>query len=127
MKSDGLSEDIVPKQTLSGKVVGVMPHRHQITPLCESLSQMGLREVEVLDGAVGVKLLETWSGADCPYLFRDAEAEMVQRCFAAVHAGQVVFAAVCPEASADLAATAAKSVGALQVVYFAHSVSAGPY
>ncbi len=108
--------------TLYGKLIGVIENRDQIQPLCEELSTLGVREVEVLDGPTGISRLESSLDAVSGYFFGDMESKMVQRYLDAVKKGMIVFVALVVPETSDQAAETAKGRGALHVVHFGNSV-----
>ena len=86
------------------------------------MSKLGVREVEVLDRAVGIKVLDSEQDAVANCFLGDMEAEMVHRYLEAVKNGLIVFAAVVEPETADQAAETAKARGASEVVYFGNWV-----
>ena len=108
--------------TLYGKVIGVMERRDQVQPLCDELSTLGVREVEVLEGETGIKRMEKSLDAVSQFFFGDMESKMVQRYLDAVKQGMIVFVALVVPETADQAAETAKGRGALNVVHFGNSV-----
>ncbi len=108
--------------TLYGKVIGVIERRDQVQPLCDELSTLGVREVEVLEGETGIKRMESSLDAVSQFFFGDMESKMVQRYLDAVKQGMIVFVALVVPETADQAAETAKGRGALNVVYFGNSV-----
>ncbi len=113
---------VEPGKTPYGKVIGVVANRNQLQAVSDSLSKLGVNEVEVLDGAVGVKLLHGEHDAVSQCFLGDMEAEMVQRYLDAVKSGLIVFAAVVESETADQAAATAKAQGASEVVHFGNWV-----
>ncbi len=110
-----------PDRALYGKVVGVVKYRYQLKALCESLSILGVREVEVLNGPSGTKRLETWKETVSQYFFGDMEGEMLQRYLDAVANDLIVFAAVVVPDLAEKTARIANMAGASEVVHFGNS------
>lgn len=108
--------------TLYGKVIGVMERRDQIQPLCDELSTLGVREVEVLEGETGIKRMESSLDAVSQFFFGDMESKMVQRYLDAVKQGMIVFVAQVVPETADQAGETAKGRGAMNVVHFGNSV-----
>lgn len=108
--------------TLYGKVIGVIERRDQVQPLCDELSTLGVREVEVLEGETGIKRMESSLDAVSQFFFGDMESKMVQRYLDAVKQGMIVFVALVVPETADQAAETAKGRGALNVVHFGNSV-----
>lgn len=108
--------------TLYGKVIGVLERRDQVQPLCDELSTLGVREVEVLEGETGIKRMESSLDAVSQFFFGDMESKMVQRYLDAVKQGMIVFVALVVPETADQAAETAKGRGALNVVHFGNSV-----
>ena len=84
--------------------------------------KLAAREIEVLDGAAGIRFLDGEQDAVSQCFLGDMEAKMVQRYIAAVNKGQIVFAAIVEPEQADQAAEIAKTHGALEVVYFGNWV-----
>ena len=119
-ETEGVTQN--PERTLYGKVMGVLKYRDQLKSLCDSLTLLGIREVEVLDGLSGRKRLQTWNTAVSPFIFGDMEVEMMQRYLDAVVGEFIVFAAVVESDLADKAAELAKLQGATDVVHFGNSV-----
>ena len=118
MKTDNGTAILEPEKTPYGKVIGVVNNRDQLQSVSEALSKLGVNDVEVLDGAVGVKILDGEQDAASQCFLGDMEAEMVQRYLDAVKSGLIVFAAVVEPETADQAAAAAKAQGASEVVHF---------
>ena len=108
--------------TLYGKLIGVIEKRDQVQPLCEELSTLGVREIEVLEGENGIKRMESSLEAVSKFFFGDMESEMVQRYLDAVKKRMIVFVALVVPETADQAAETAKGRGALNVVHFGNSV-----
>ena len=108
--------------TLYGKVIGIVEQRDQLQAVCEALTQLGVQDVEVLDGVAGIQRLDGWQVAVSEYFFGDMELEMVHRYRDAVHNGLIVFAAAVMPEIADQAAESAKERGASEVVHFGNSV-----
>lgn len=118
MKTDDESIAVESEKTPYGKVIGIVANRDQLQAVSEALSKLGVNDVEVLDGAVGVKILDGEQDAVSQCFLGDMEAEMVQRYLDAVKSGLIVFAAVVESETADQAAATAKAQGASEVVYF---------
>ncbi len=111
-----------PERALYGKVFGVVKYRYQLKFLCESLTLLGVHEVDVLNGPGGTTRLETWNQAVPQFFFGDMEGEMLRRYLDAIADDLIVFAAVVVGELAHKAADAAKKQGASDVVYFGNSV-----
>ena len=113
---------IEPEKTPFGKVIGIVENRDQLRAVAEALSKLGVPEVEVLDGATGIKLLDGEQDAFANCFMGDMEAEMVHRYLDAVKHGRIVFAAAVEPETADQAAETAKARGATEVVHFGNWV-----
>ena len=122
MKNDTETIRQKPDRMLYGKVIGVIKSRHQLKSLCDSLTLLGIREVEVINGRNGTKRLETWKEAASQYFFGDMESEMLQRYLDAVADDLIVFAAVVVPILANKTAEVAKLKGAFDVVHLGNSV-----
>lgn len=122
METNKGSIGIEPEKTPYGKVIGVVEDRDQLRAVSEALSKLGVPEVEVFEGAVGLKVLDGEQDAVSNCFFGDMEAEMVQRYRDAVKRGLIVFSAVVEPETSKHAATTAKGRGALEVVYFGNWV-----
>src|SRR6202035_5222639 len=94
MKTLDRSAGLKPEKAPYGKVIGVVENRDELLAVSEALSELGVQEVEGLDGAVGLKLLASEQDAVSQCSLGDMEAEMVQRYLDAVKKGLIVFAAV---------------------------------
>lgn len=106
---------------LYGKVVGAVRTSDQLASLVEALEQIGVSEVEVLQGASGNEQLEAWKESFSQYFFGDMELKMLQRYIDAVAAEFIVFSAVVESDQADETAETAKAHEAIDVVYFGNS------
>ena len=113
---------VEPKKSPFGKVIGIVENGDQLRAVSEALAKLGVNEVEVLDGATGVKLLDSEQDAVAQCFLGDMEANLVQRYLNAVKNGWIVFAAVVEPESADQAADTAKARGATEVVHFGNWV-----
>lgn len=122
MKTDNDSAILEPEKTPYGKVIGIVGNHDQLQAVFEALSKLGVNDVEVLEGAAGIKLLDKEQDVASQYFLGDMEAEMVQRYFDAVKTGLIVFAAVVEPPMADQAAATAKAQGASEVVHFGNWV-----
>ncbi len=105
-----------------GKLVGVTENRDQLRAVCKALRELDATDVEVLDGAQGIVVLEAWQEAVSHCFLGDMEVDIVQRCLDAVRQGSIVFAAVVESETADEAAEMARKLGASGVVYFGAAV-----
>ena len=112
------SEIAPPQVTPFGKVIGIVANREMLQAVSEALIQLGVPEVEVLNGALGVEILEDDKVAVANYFFGDMEAVMVQRYLTAVKNGQTVFAAKVESESVEQAAASIKALGATDIVHF---------
>ena len=122
MKTVNESATLEPEKTPYGKVIGIVENRDQLQAVSGALSKLGVNDVEVLEGAAGIKLLDREQDGASHYFLGDMEAEMVQRYLDAVKNGLIVFAAVVEPETADQAATTAKGRGASEVVHFGNWV-----
>lgn len=111
-----------PQKTPFGKVIGILENREQLQAVSEVLSMLGVREVEVLKGATGIKLLDGEKDAVSQCFLGDMEAAMVQRYLDAAKNGLIVFAAAVAPEMANEAAEVAKLRGASNVVHFGNWV-----
>ena len=109
-------------RTIYGKLIGVTPNRDVLQAICDGLTTIGVREVEVLDGPTGVQQLDKWRDAAARCFFGDMEEDLVVRYLAAINQRLIIFAAVVLPETADQAAEMAKAKGAGDVVYFGNSV-----
>ncbi len=107
-----------PKMTPFGKVIGIVETREKLRAVSEALTQFGVPEVEVLNGALGVETLEDEKVAVENFFFGDMEAVMVQRYLTAVKNGLIVFAAKVESESVEQAAASIKALGATEIVHF---------
>ena len=113
---------VEPEKTPFGKVIGVVENRDQLRAVSEALAKLGVQNVEVLDGAAGVKLLDGEQDAVSQCFLGDMEAKMLQRYLDVVKNGWIVFAAVVEPERADQVADTAKARGATEVVHFGNWV-----
>ena len=118
MKTEDGSISVEPEKTAYGKVIGIVENRDQLQAVTAALSALGVQDIEVLDGAAGIKLLDSEQDAFANCFMGDMEAEMVHRYLDAVKNGLMVFAAAVEPETADEAAETAKSRGATEVVHF---------
>ena len=107
-----------PQMTPFGKVIGIVETREKLRAVSEALTQFGVDEVEVLNGALGVKTLEDDKVAVSNFFFGDMEAVMVQRYLTAVKNGLIVFAAKVESEFVEQAAASIKTLGATEIVHF---------
>ena len=112
------SVSFTPKMTPFGKVIGIVSTREKLRAVSEVLTQLGVPEVEVLNGVLGVETLEDEKVAVENFFFGDMEAVMVQRYLTAVKNGQIVFAAKVESESVEQAAASIKALGATEIVHF---------
>lgn len=122
MKTDDESIAVESEKTPYGKVIGIVANRDQLQAVSEALSKLGVNDVEVFEGAAGIKLLDREQDGVSQCFLGDMEAEMVQRYLDAVKGGLIVFAAVVEPETANHAATTAKRRGASEVVHFGNWV-----
>ena len=122
MKTDVGSVAVEPEKSPYGKVIGIVQNREQLQAVSEALSKLGVQDVDVLEGAAGIKLLDKEQDGVAQCYLGDMEAEMVQRYLDAVKNGLIVFAAVVEPEIANHAATTAKERGASEVVHFGNWV-----
>ena len=112
------SVNVPPKMTPFGKVIGVVVNHEKLRAVSEALTQLGVPEVEVLNGALGVETLEDDKVAVSNFFFGDMEAVMVQRYLTAVKSGFIVFAVQVETEFVEQAAASIKAVGATDIVHF---------
>ena len=112
MRTDVGSVAVEPEKSPYGKVIGIVKSRDQLQAVTQALSKLGVQDIEVLEGAAGIKLLDKEQAGAAQYFLGDMEAEMVQRYLEAVKGGLIVFAAVVESETANHAATTAKERGA---------------
>ena len=118
MKTDDGSAGQESEKTPFGKVMGVVENRDQLQAVSDALSQLGVQEIEVLDGAAGINLLGGEQVAVSQCFLGDMEAETVKHYLDAVKHGLIVFAAVVEPDTAAQAAETAKALGASEIVHF---------
>ena len=122
MDTEDEALQVMTDRELYGRILGVLKNRDQLSSLCESLAELGVRDLEVLDGPTGVERIMKWHETASQFFFGDMEAEMLQRFMDAAVNGQVVFTAVVTPELANPAAEKARSQGATEVVHFGNSV-----
>ncbi|MFM9964885.1 MAG: hypothetical protein ACKV2Q_27085 [Planctomycetaceae bacterium] len=110
--------DLKLEESPFGKVIGIVESRAQLQAVTAALSALGVQNIEVLDGAAGIKSLDGEQDAVANCFLGDMEADMVQRYRDAVKNGQIVFTAVVEPESADEAAEAVKAQGATEIAHF---------
>ncbi len=108
----------LPKMTPFGKVIGIVETREKLRAVSEALTQLGVPEVEILNGVLGVETLEDEKVAVSNFFFGDMEAVMVQRYLTAVKSGKTVFAAKVESEFVEQAAASIKALGATDIVHF---------
>ncbi|HQX48674.1 MAG TPA: hypothetical protein PLY87_09120 [Planctomycetaceae bacterium] len=122
MKTHEANSEVQAESELYGRVVGVMKHRTQLKSMCESLTALGVNEVDIFDGPTGIQRLGELHKNALQYFFGDMEAVLLQSYLDAAGDDQIVFAAVVDPEFANQAASLAKSQGATQVAHFGNSV-----
>ena len=122
METEVGSVAVEPEKSPYGKVIGIVKNHDQLQEVTQALSMLGVQDIEVLEGADGIKVLDQEQGGTSRYFMGDMEAEVIQRYLKAVKGGQMVFAAVVESESATHAATTAKGRGASEVVHFGNWV-----
>lgn len=122
MDTDAEALEAKTDRELYGRILGIVKNRHQLNSLCESLAGLGVRDLEVLDGPIGVQRLVNWHETASQFFFGDMEAVMLQRYVDAAGDGLLVFTAVVAPELANPAAEMARSQGATEVVHFGNSV-----
>ena len=118
MKTENELPDLKLEKSPFGKVIGIVESRDQLQAVTAALSALGVQDIEVLDGAAGIKNLNSEQDAVANCFLGDMEADMVHRYLEAVKHGQIVFAAVVEPEVADEAAEAVKAQGATELAHF---------
>ena len=122
MSTDNEASGVKSAQGVYGKVIGIINDRHQLDAFLQSLSVLGVSDVEILDGLAGIQRIEALQETVSGYFFGDMEGEMLQRYLEAAKSDLIVFAAEVNPESADKAAEIAQKHGASEVVHFGNSV-----
>ena len=111
--------DLKPRETPYGKVIGVATGDDQLRLITEAIAKLGLRNIEVLEGGEGSKVIEGWQESVAETFLGDMESELVRRFLKAVNHGLIVFAvSIVEHGTAQPVAEAAKAQGASEVVDF---------
>jgi precorrin-6B methylase 2 len=113
---------VEPEKSPYGKVIGVVTNHDQLHEVTQALATLGVQEIEVLEGAAGINVLNEEQGDPSQYFLGDMEVDVIQRYLEAVKGGQIVFAAVVDAESANHAAATASECGASDVVHFGNWV-----
>jgi hypothetical protein len=98
--------------------MGVVESYDQLQAVFKALSQLKIKDFEVLDGAAGIDLLNSERQVVSNCFLGDMEEEMVHRYLKAVKHGQIVFAATVDSEHVPQAALTAKAWGATDIVHF---------
>lgn len=106
------------QKTPFGRLVGIVENGDQFRVVSEGLKQLGIQDIERLDGASGVEALKVDRKAVDNFFFGDMEEEMVQRYLTAVRNGRTVFAAVVDRDSVEQTAATVKALGATEIIHF---------
>ncbi len=106
------------QKTPYGKLIGIVESPDLFRAVTESLKQLGVRDIDLLDGASGVETLEIDKKAVSHFFFGDMEEVMMRRYLAAVKHGHSVFAAVVEPKSVEQAAARVKALGATEIIHF---------
>ena len=97
------------ERALYGKLIGVIQNRYQLKAICDALTTLEVREVDVLEGLPGIAQLEKWSDEVSNYFFGDMEGKMLERYLDAARKDLIVFSAVVESGIASGAARIAKN------------------
>lgn len=122
MHTDYETTAVEPLTTPYDKIFGVVKYRYQLKSVCESLSAIGVREVEILDGGQGLQKLRAWHQRFSKFLLGERETNLLSRYLDALESDLIVFTAVVDSAEAGIAAETAISRGASRVSHFGNSV-----
>lgn len=106
------------QKTPYGRLIGIVESPDQFRAVSDVLKQLGVRDIDLLDGASGVETLEDDKKAVSHFFFGDMEEVMVKRYLAAVKNGHSVFAAVVEPKSVEQAAGMVKALGATEIIHF---------
>lgn len=112
------SPGIKLQKTPYGRLIGIVEDRSQFRAVSEGLRQLGIRDIEELDGSAGVETLEHDRKAVSHFFFGDMERDIVRHYLTAIQAGHTVFAAVVEPKSVERAAETAKALGATEIIHF---------
>ena len=118
MDTEKESVGVTLQKTLSGRLIGVVESPERFRAVSEGLKQLGVRDIDLLDGGSGVETLEDDKKAVSHFFFGDMEEVMVKRYLAAVKNGHSVFAAVVEPKSVEQAAGMVKALGATEIIHF---------
>ena len=122
MHTDYETTTVAPLTTPYDKIFGVVKYRYQLKTVCESLSAIGVREVEILDGSQGLQKLRAWHQRFSKFLLGERETKLLSRYLDALESDLIVFTAVVDSAGAGIAAETAIARGASRVSHFGNSV-----
>jgi len=122
MQTDYESTSVVPDIDPYGRIFGVAENRDQLKQQCDSLAELGIREVEIFEGSAGVQRLTAWHVATAKHLLGERETAYVLHYLEAVKNHFIVFAAVVESGLENAAAEVAMTHGASQIVHFGNSV-----
>ena len=118
MDTEKESVGVTLQKTPYGRLIGIVENPERFRAVSEGLKQLGVRDIDRLDGASGVETLEDDKKAVSHFFFGDMEGEMVKRYLAAVKNGHSVFAAVVEPKSVEQAAAIVKALGATEIIHF---------
>ena len=118
MHTDYQTTIVDPETTPYGKIFGVVKYRYQLKSLCESLADIDVREIEILDGNPGLQQLQAWQEKFSHYFLGQREADLLSHYLDAVKSDLIVFTAVVQSGSESDAAELAKTRGATRLSHF---------
>lgn len=118
MESDDEVTTVAPLTSPYEKIFGVVKYRYQLKAVRESLSAIGVPEVEIFDGGQGLHRLRAWHQQFSHFLLGECETALLLRYVDALESDLIVFAAVVDSAQAGIAAETAISRGASCVSHF---------
>ena len=124
MHTDYETTTAAPPTTPYGKIFGVIKYRYQLKRLCESLAEINVREIEVLDGSAGLQRLLAWEDTFSHYIPGQRQTDVLSHYLEALKSDLIVFTAVVEPGQESIAARNAKAHGATRITHFGDSVVA---
>lgn len=122
MQTEYETTSVAPLTTPFGKIFGVVKYRYQLKSICESLSSIGVREVDILDGGQGIQNLLAWKERFAQFRLGARENDLLSCYLDALQRNLIVFTAVVDLTQSTIAAGTAIARGASQVSHIGDSM-----
>lgn len=118
MQMKYVSAGYEPSKVPYGKVIGIADNHAQLDQISAAVEKLGVKEMEVIDGAAGKAFLDSEYDVVFQYFLGDMEAKTILHYRNAVSHRHLIFAALVEAENAQPVAEAAKALGATEVVHF---------